>query len=128
MPNPLIFGIQSNTMPTGYTGTVVNSFTSDYTLEKNEKDFTGNPPVVVDTRLTSIKYKHVMNATAGFLTKPDAQGVIDLLNTSVTVTITSMDTVTESITGTLVKATHSGDKEGWWEVAMQVEAIMTQTA
>jgi hypothetical protein len=96
-------------------------------MEKNEKDFTGNPPNVVDTRMTSIKYKHVMNVTAAFLTKPEAQGVIDLLHTDVTVTITSMDTVTETITGELVKATHSGNKEDWWEVSLQIEKIMTKT-
>jgi hypothetical protein len=126
MANPLIFGIQSNVFPTGFTGTVVNHFTSDYTMEKNEKDYTGNPPDVIDTRLTSIKYKHVMDVTAAFLTKPEAQGVIDMLHTDVTVTITSMDTVSETITGELTKATITGDKEDWWEVALTVEKIMTK--
>jgi hypothetical protein len=127
MANPLIFGIQSNVFPTGFTGTVVNHFTSDYTMEKSEKDYTGNPPDVIDTRLTSIKYKHVMDVTAAFLTKPEAQGVVDLLHTDVTVTITSMDTVSETITGELTKATITGGKEDWWEVALTVEKIMTKT-
>lgn len=128
MPNPLIFGIVSNTLPTGYTGTVVNRFTSDYDMEKTEKDFTGNPPDVIDTRMTSVKYKHVMTVLAAFLTKPDEQGVIDLLNTDVTATITSMDTVAETITGKLVKASHSGEKDGWWEANLQIEKICTKTA
>ena len=127
MANPLIFGITSNTFPSGFTGTVVNHFTSDYTMEKSEKDFTGNPPDVIDTRLTSIKYKHVMDVTAAFLTKPEAQGVVDLLHTDVTVLITSMDTVSEGMTGELTKASITGDKEGWWEVTLTVEKIMTQT-
>jgi len=127
MANPLIFGITSNTFLTGFTGTVVNHFTSDYTFDKSEKDFTGNPPVVIDTRLTSIKYKHVMNVVAAFLTKPEAQGVVDLLHTDVTVLITSMDTVSEGMTGELMKASITGDKEGWWEVTAEIEKIMTPT-
>lgn len=124
MPNPLIFGIISNVFATGYTGVVVNRFTDDYNYAKTEKEFTGNPPTVVDTRQTAEKKTQVMNVTAAFLTKPDAAGVVALLGTDVTVTITSMDTVSETITGKLIKATHSGEKDNWWEVSLQIEHIV----
>ena len=131
MADTLAFGIASNSLPTGYTG-VVNHFTSDYNYEKTEKDFTGNPPVVIETKKTAEKWKQVMSVLAAFSAKPDAQAVVNMLGkTDVTVTITSLDPATpisESITGTLTKATHTGDKDNWWEVSLQVEKIMTPTA
>jgi len=130
MADTLAFGIASNTLPTGYTG-IVNRFTSDYVYSKTEKEFTGNPPVVIETKKTAEKWTQVMSVLAAFSTKPTAQGVVDMLGAAdVTITITSLDPATpivESITGTLTKATHTGEKDNWWEVSLQVEKIMTPT-
>ena len=130
MADTLAFGIASNALPTGYTG-IVNRFTSDYKYEKTEKDFTGNPPVVIETKKTAEKWTHVMTVLAAFSAKPNAQGVVDMLGaTDVTITITSLDPavpIVESITGTLIVATHTGEKDNWWEVSLQVEKIMTPT-
>ena len=124
MADLLIFGIESNVCPTGYVGTVVNRFTSDYTYTKTEKEFTGNPPVVVETRMTAEKKTRAFNGTVAFTSKPDEAAVLALLGTEVTMTVVSVGTSgtsTETITGTLVKATHSGEKDNWWEAALQIE-------
>jgi len=117
----LIFGIASNTFPTGYVGTVVNRFNSDYNYTETKKEYLGNPPTVVDTRMTASKKTRSMDVTAGFTAKPLESAVLALLGTDVTVLITSLDTVSETITGKLMKATHSGEKDGWWEVALHIE-------
>jgi hypothetical protein len=116
------FGIGSNTCPTGYTGTVINRFTSDYTYEKTEKEYLGNPPVVVDRRTTGEKKTRGFNGTLGFTSKPDEEAVIALLGTQVTMVAVSDDLspVTETITGTLMKISHSGEKDGWWEATVQI--------
>lgn len=118
----IIFGIKSNVSPTGYTGTVVNRFTSTYTYEKTEKEYLGNPPVVVDTRMTAEKKTRGFDGIVGFTAKPDEDAVLALLGTQVTITVVSDDTAgeTETITGTLMKAVHSGEKDGWWEAALTV--------
>ena len=59
MADTLAFGIASNSLPTGYTG-IVNRFTSDYVYTKTEKEFTGNPPVVIETKRTAEKWTQVM--------------------------------------------------------------------
>jgi hypothetical protein len=117
----LIFGITSNTFPTSYTGTVVNRFNSDYNYTETKKEYLGNPPAVVDTRMTASKKTRAMDVTAGFTAKPLEDAVLALLGTDVTVLITSLDTVSETITGKLMKAVHSGEKDGWWEVALHIE-------
>lgn len=130
MADTLAFAIASNSLPTGYTG-IVNRFDSHYRYEKTEKDFTGNPPVVIETKKTNEKWIHEMNVSAAFSAKPVAQGVVDLLGASdVTITITSLDPATpfvETITGTLTDAHHTGEKDNWWEVSLTVEKIMTPT-
>jgi len=117
----LIFGIASNTFPTGYVGTVVNRFNSDYNYTETKKEYLGNPPDVVDTRMTSAKKTRSMDVTAGFTAKPLEDAVLALLGTEVTATIVSLDTMSETITGKLMKATHSGEKDSWWEVALHIE-------
>lgn len=127
--SPKVFGISGNSLPGIITGAVVNTFTSDYTLEKTEKELTGNPPDVIDVRMTNLKYKHVMNITAAFTSLATAQTIVDALNTDVTASISSLDqpTAGEGITGKLTKATITGHKDDWWEVSLTIEAIMTKT-
>lgn len=108
-----IFGILSSVLPTGITGAVVE--TADLTSSVAVKVLTGNPPTTtVDIRKGEITQK--MKVTCEFETIPSAVEIRALLaaTTPSTVTITSLDTVTNTLTGTFTDFNVGSKKDDYW--------------
>jgi len=108
-----IFGILSNSLPTGITGAVVE--TADLSSSVTVKTLTGNPPTTtVDIRKGEITQK--LKVTCEFDAVPDAAAIRVLLadTATSTVTITSLDTVALTLVGTIIDFNVGAKKDDYW--------------